>query len=143
MLPIELWHMPGRAVLVDFARQVLNAPLVVQSVYLGDDASERQRRIDSLAVFVAAYDYAIAARRDRGVAALAAGPQLLALPPAGDDDAVEHNDDAPALETVLCLRFLNYSIDVDSLDDIDAVDVLRERDWCDYWYSWHAAQLDA
>lgn len=137
MLPIEKWHMPSRKIVADMCRELLRADVVVQRAVLGDDF---RKKLDGFAVFLAAYDYAVATLRSRGVAALAVR-QRLSLLPAPDDNASDL--DVPAIETVLYLRFLNYSIDVDSLDDIDAVDVLAERDWCDYWYSWHASQLDA
>lgn len=141
--PLKTWlhSMPTRAVLAEDFRQLLKAPPIVQSAYLGDDPVERQRKIDSLAVFVAAYDYAVATIRRRldNVAQLPPQPKCPLLAPAGDDD----DDDAPSLETVLYLRYLAYSLDIDSLDEMDAVDLEQERDWCDYWYSWYAAQLDA
>lgn len=135
MLPVERWNMPARAVLADMCRFLLRADVLVQRAFLGDDVVVRQRKLDSCAVFLAAYDYAIATNRSRGVAALAALPQLRALPPAGVD--------APPIELVLELRFFAYSLDIDSLADDDAADLAIERDWCDYWYSWHASRLDA
>lgn len=137
MLPIEKWHMPSRKIVADMCRELLRADVVVQRAVLGDDF---RKKLDGFAVFLAAYDYAVATLRSRGVAALAVRKRLSLLP-APDDNASDL--DVPAIETVLYLRYLNYSIDVDALDDIDAVDVLAERDWCDYWYSWHASQLDA
>lgn len=133
MLPIEKWHMPSRKIVADMCRELLRADVVVQRAVLGDDF---RKKLDGFAVFVAAYDYAVAMRRPRPLM-LSSAPSIACLP----SPAVV--DNSPSIETVLYLRFLNYSIDVDSLDDIDAVDVLAERDWCDYWYSWHASQLDA
>lgn len=139
--PIEtwLWNMSTRAVLAEDFRQLLKAPPIVQSAYLGDNPVERQRKIDSLAVFVAAYDYAVATiqRRLDNVAQLPPQPKCPLLAEPADDD------DAPSLELVLELRFHAYQLDIDSLDEMDAVDLQQERDWCDYWYSWYAAQLDA
>lgn len=136
MLPVELWNMPARAVLADMFRHMLRADVVVQRAVLGDDVVVRQRKLDACAVFVAAYDYAIATSRTRGVAALAALPQCAALLPAPVIDA-------PPIELVLELRFFAYQLDIDSLADDDAADLADERDWCDYWYSWHASRLDA
>lgn len=137
MLPLERWNMPARAVLADMCRFLLRADVIVQRAMLGDDAVVRQRKLDSCAVFLAAYDYAIATSRDRGVAAFAALPQLRALLPAASDD------DPPPIALVLELRFFAYQLDIDSLADDDANDLQQERDWCDYWYSWHASRLDA
>ncbi len=133
MLPIEKWHMPSRKIVADMCRELLRADVVVQRAVLGDDFI---KKLDGFAVFVAAYDYAVAMRRPRPLA-LPSQPKTFLL------DAPAVDDNAPSIEAVLYLRFLNYSIDVEALDDIDAVDVLRERDWCDYWYSWHASHLDA
>lgn len=137
MLPLERWHMPSRKVVADMCRELLRADVVVQRAVLGDDF---RKKLDGFAVFVAAYDYAVAMSRRRGVAALAAQPQVAFLPAPADNVS---DCDAPSIETVLYLRFLNYSIDVDSIEAVDVPDVLRERDWCDYWYSWYASQLDA
>lgn len=122
-----------------FARELLRMNPSVQRIYFGDDY---KRKIDSLAVFVAAYEYAMNLefdKRFRNKHTLPPQPNLpmLAEPEDGGDD------DAPSLETVLYLRYLAYSRDIDSLDEMDAVDLEQERDWCDYWYSWYASQLDA
>lgn len=129
---------PTYAVFAADVRHLLNSPPIVQSAYLGDDAVERQRKIDSLAVFLAAYDYAVATVRRRlaNVAQLPPQPKIPLLAEPADDDA-------PSIELVLELRFYAYSLDIDSLDEMDAVDLQKERDWCDYWYAWYSSQLDA
>lgn len=141
--PIEVWfaNLPTRAVLAEDVRQLLKAPPIVQSAYLGDDATERQRKIDSLAVFLAAYDYVVATIRRRlyDVAQLPPQPKFPMLAEPADEDDVPD----VSLETLLYLRYLAYSLDIDTLDEMDAVDLQQERDWCDYWYSWYSSRLDA
>lgn len=137
MLPLERWHMPSRKVVADMCRELLRADVVVQRAVLGDDF---RKKLDGFAVFVAAYDYAVATLSNRGVAVLAASPQVSLLPAPADNVS---DLDAPSIELVLYLRYLAYSLDIDSLDEMDAVDLEQERDWCDYWYSWHASHLDA
>lgn len=88
---------------------------------------------------VAAVDFEIQRRSLPCLLPAASSP--VALLPAPSVEVVDSV--APPIETVLCLRFLAYSMDIDSLSDEDAVDLQHERDWCDYWYSWHASQLDA
>ena len=109
--------------LANFARAMIRAGLVPASVY---------RR-------VAEVDFEIQRRSLPCLLPAASSPvALLPAPSVEVGDSV-----APPMETVLCLRFLAYSMDIDSLADEDAVDLQKERDWCDYWYSWHASQLDA
>ena len=134
----ELMLRGDRRVFARFARELLRMNPAVQRIYFGDDY---QRKMDSLAVFVAAYEYALSLefdKRFRNKHTLPPQPKLPMLAEPADDD-----DDAPPLELVLELRFHAYQLDIDSLDEIDAVDLAQERDWCDYWYSWYASQLDA
>lgn len=137
MLPIERWNMPARAVLADMCRFLLRADVVVQRAMLGDNDAVRLRKLDNCAVFLAAYDYVLATNRSRGVAALAALPQVAALLPA------PVVDDVPPIALVLELRFFAYQLDIDSLAPDDANDLAIERDWCDFWYGYYARQFDA
>lgn len=93
-------------------------------------------------VFVAAVDFELQRRAQPVMLPAACSPVALLPAPADLPDEVV-DEVAPPMETVLYLRFLSYSLDIDSLADADAVDLQQERDWCDYWYSWHASQLDA
>lgn len=127
----------SRRLAVDMARGYLRMSPDRQRIHLGDDY---QRKIDSLAVFVAAYDYAVAARARR--VALPAQPAVVALLAVPDKDSWLA-DVAPSIELVLEMRFALMSLDVDALDPMDAVDVLKELQWCDFWYDWHARQFDA
>lgn len=126
---------PARSVAVKFARDYLRMTPWQQRLYLGDDF---QRKIDALAVKVAAYDYAIAARALPIMLPSPSAPvALLAVP---EKDSYLH-DVAPSFELVLELRLYAYSLDIDSLSEDDAVDLAIERDWCDFWYDWHTRHL--
>lgn len=112
--------------LADFARAMIRAGIVSSSVY---------RR-------VAEVDFEVQRRSLPCLLPAAFSPVALLPAPSDLPDGVG-DEVAPPMETVLYLRFLAYSMDIDSLADDDAVDLQKERDWCDYWYSWHASQLDA
>lgn len=122
-----------------FARELLRMNPSVQRIYFGDDY---KRKIDSLAVFVAAYEYAMNLEFDKRFRNKHTLPPQPKFPMLAEPD---DEDDVPdvSLETLLYLRYLAYSLDIDTLDEMDAVDLQQERDWCDYWYSWYASRLDA
>lgn len=130
---------PLRRIVVGMARDYLRMPVEVQRVYSGDD---HKRVVDVLSVLLAAYDYSVATRAELLVRRLPSLPTpvaLLALP--NEDSWLA--DVAPSLEFVLEVRFDLGSLDVDALDPIDAVDVLKELEWADFWYQWYARQLDS
>lgn len=112
---------------------------VSQHLYSGDDC---QKVVDSLAVFVAAYDYSLATRAELRLRRLPCGPSPVALLGVPDKDSWLA-DVAPSIEFVLETRFALMALDVDSLDPMDAVDVLKELQWADFWYDWYARQFDA
>lgn len=107
-----------------------------QRLILGDDY---KTKLDKLAVYVAAYLYAVNWRSSKSQVLLAPSVIAGALPA----PSIEVVDSvAPSLDLVIELRSLNYQIDIDALSEDDACDVSAERDWCDYWYAWHCSQLD-
>lgn len=125
-----------RRVFARFARELLRMDPATQRLYFGDDC---KRKIDSLAVFVAAYEYALSLEFDKRFRYKHTLPPQPKLPMLAEPE----DNDAPSIELVLELRFHAYQLDIDSLDPMDAVDLEQERAWCDYWYSWYADQLDA
>lgn len=124
-------------VAIRIARDYLNMSPVIQQAYFGDNY---RKTIDKLAVMVVAYDYAVAARST--LIALPSAPSPVALLGVPDKDSWLA-DVAPSIEFVLETRFALMALDVDSLDPMDAVDVLKELQWADFWYDWYARQLDA
>lgn len=125
----------ARSIVDKLARDYLKMTPWQQRLYLGDDY---QRKLDSLAVLVAAYDYARAIRALPIMLPSASAPVALLDVP--EKDSYLH-DVAPSFELVLELRLYSYSLDIDSLSEDDAVDLAIERDWCDFWYDWHTRQL--
>lgn len=121
----------ARDIVIDIARGYLALPDDwSRRLWLGDDF---QKKLDKLAVMVAAYDYNLALRAVPVALPLQPKTPLLPAP----------SVDAPPLELVLELRFIAYQLDIDSLADDDASDLAVERDWCDFWYGYYARQLDA
>lgn len=140
MLQLSELALRRRGFLVDMVRRYFSMPAETQRLIFGDNF---QSVIDKFAVLAAAYDYAVAARRDmKNPKMLAAPVSPVALLPVGDEDAWLQ-DVAPSIEYVLETRFVLMSLDVDALDPMDAVDVLKELQWADFWYEWYARQLDS
>lgn len=126
----------ARAFVVDIARGYLAlTDDWSRRLWLGDDF---RKKLDKLAVMVAAYDYNLASCSVPVALPSPPSPVALLAAPVRDDDIV-----APSLDLVLELRFIAYQLDIDSLAPEDAADLAIERDWCDFWYGYYARQLDA
>lgn len=130
---------PKRAVAVQMARDYLKMSPDIQRLFFGDDYL---KTLDKLAVMVAAYDYAVATRSEMRTPKLAGLPSPVALLDVPDPDSWLA-DVAPPIELVLSIRSALMALDVDSLDPMDAIDVLKELDWADFWYDWHARHFDS
>lgn len=130
---------PARAIAVQMARDYLNMSPEAQRAFFGSDY---QKSLDKLAVMVAAYDYAVATRSEMRTPKLVGLPSPVALLDVPDADSWLA-DVAPPIEFVLQQRVALMALDIDSLDPMDAVDVLKELQWADFWYDWYARQFDA
>lgn len=126
---------PARAIAVNMARDYLKLSPDLLPVFLGDDW---QRRFDSLAVMVAAYDYAVAVRDS--LVALPSPPVPVALigAPAASVETVDVDAYAPSFELVVQIWRLTVADDIDNLAPEDQIDAYESLDWCQFWYDWYA-----